>query len=68
MLSPVLQGLESAMQHQGDILHQCATLFGTGKLEIAVAGQFPLNEAAQAHTFLESQHPMGKVVIEINVD
>ena len=46
MLSPVLLGLESAMQHQGNILRQSAALFDAGKLEIALAGQFTLNEAA----------------------
>jgi len=66
MLSPVLLGLETAKRHQADILRDCAMLFDEGKLRISVAAQYPLSEAAAAHRQLEQDHPIGKLVLDID--
>jgi len=65
MLSPVMLGLESAKRHQGEILRRCAGLFEQQLLRVAVAAQFPLDQAAAAQACLEQQHPMGKLVLTI---
>lgn len=66
MLSPVMLGLEAAKRHQADILRQCATLFDQRLLRIVIAECFPLSQAVAAHTCLEQQHPMGKVVLTLD--
>ncbi len=65
MLSPVLLEHTAAKQYQGNILRECAKLIDNDKLQIHVAETFPLQKAADAHRYLDSQHPMGKVVISI---
>jgi NADPH2:quinone reductase len=65
MLSPVILGLESAKRHQGEILLRCATLFDQQLLKVAVAEQYPLEQAAQAQACLEQRHPMGKLVLAL---
>lgn len=65
MLTPVILELEEAKRHQGNILQQCATLFDEKKLMIEIAQSFGLTEAAVAQTFLEQQHPLGKLIITI---
>jgi NADPH2:quinone reductase len=66
MLSPVLMGLEDAKRHQADILRRCAGLFDEEKLKITVAARYPLARAGAAHEQLEREHPIGKVVLEID--
>ena len=63
MLAPVLMELENAKLHQAEILRRCATLFDERKLFIHIARTFNLTEAAAAQTFLEKNHPAGKVVL-----
>ena len=63
MLTPMLQGLVSAQEHQTDILRQCAKWMDAGELKIHVAHQFPLKDAARAHQILENGSMMGKVVL-----
>lgn len=63
MLTPMLQGLVSAQQHQTEILRQCAKWMDAGELKIHVAHQFPLKDAARAHQMLENGSMMGKVVL-----
>jgi NADPH2:quinone reductase len=65
MLSPVILGLEPAKRHQGEILQRCAALIDERLLRVVVAARFPLEQAAAAHTCLEDDHPMGKVVLTI---
>ena len=65
MLTPVILEIDSAKQHQSEILKRCATLIDDGKLKIEVARTFDLAEAAAAQDFLEQQHPAGKVVLNI---
>jgi len=67
MLTPTILGLNTAKQHQGNILSQCATLIDEGKLHIEVAEQFGLEKAANAQRLLETQHPAGKLVLNIEV-
>lgn len=66
MLSPVMLGLETAKRHQGEILRRCAVLFDQQQLQIHIGAGFPLDQAAAAHTCLEQQHPIGKVVLTID--
>ncbi|GJL75774.1 zinc-binding dehydrogenase [Nitrosomonas sp.] len=66
MLTPVIMEIESAKQHHGEILQQCATLIDEDKLAIKVSQTFGLSEAAAAQDFLEQQHPAGKSVLTID--
>lgn len=66
MLSPLLNDMPEAQQHQGEILRQCANLIDAGKLKIHVAEVFPLAEAAKAHNLLEREAPMGKLVLTMD--
>lgn len=63
MLSPMYYGLAEARQHQAWILEQCATLFDTGRLKIALSHTFPLEEAAKAHQLLEKGSATGKIAL-----
>lgn len=63
MLTPTLQGLESAQQHQVWILSECAQLLATGKLKIHLNQTFPLAEAAAAHRLLEAGSMQGKLAL-----
>jgi len=65
MLTPVIQELEHAKQHQGEILQRCAVLFEKDQLNIEVAKTYELKEAMVAQHFLEKQHPAGKLVLSI---
>jgi len=66
MLTPILLSMTEAMQHQGNILENCANLFDQQQLKIMVAETFPLAEAAAAHRYLETEHPAGKVVLTLD--
>lgn len=63
MLTPMLLGLEESLQHQAEILEQCAKCIDEGKLKIQVGHKFPLEEAAKAHQLLESGSIAGKIVL-----
>lgn len=65
MLTPMLQGIVDAQQHQAEILEQCAKWMDEGKLKIQVSETFPLQEAAKAHQLLESGSMTGKIVLQI---
>jgi len=65
MLSAAILELESAQQHQGDILKQCASLFDQGKLRIEVARVFSLAQATEAHRLLEQSGVTGKLVLRV---
>ncbi len=68
MLTPTMLEMEEAKQHQGAILQQAASLFDDGQLRICVAACYPLQDVAQAHQYLEQQHPIGKVVLTLSGD
>lgn len=65
MLTPVLLEQEAAKRHQREILKQGAQLIDEGQLQIKVAKQFSLHEAATAQRYLEHYHPAGKLVLKI---
>jgi len=65
MLTPMLQGLVEAQQHQAEILKQCATWIDEGKLKIHLSQTFPLQDAAAAHKALETGSTTGKIVLLI---
>ena len=47
----------------GGQLAEIAALIDAGKVKVKVARTFPLAQAADAHRFLENDHPNGKVVL-----
>ena len=47
----------------GEDLAEIAALIDAGKVKVVVAKTFPLAEAADAHRYLENDHPIGKVVL-----
>ncbi len=63
MLTPMLQGIVAAQQHQAEILEQCAQWIDQGKLKIQVSHQFPLADAAKAHQLQETGSITGKIVL-----
>ncbi|MEO8890087.1 MAG: zinc-dependent alcohol dehydrogenase family protein [Coleofasciculaceae cyanobacterium] len=65
MLTPMLQGLIAAQQHQAEILEKCANLIDEGKLKIHLGQTFPLENAAAAHKAVETGSTTGKVVLLI---
>ncbi|ASC72423.1 Alcohol dehydrogenase [Halomicronema hongdechloris C2206] len=65
MLTPALQGLTQAQQHQVRILQECTRWFDAGKLHIHVGQTFPLSQAAEAHRLVESGQVIGKVVLQM---
>jgi len=65
MLTPMLQGLVAAQQHQAEILNQCATWIDEGKLKIHLSQTFPLQDAAGAHKALETGSTTGKIALLI---
>lgn len=65
MLAPVMLARDVAKQRQGEILRKSAELFDAEKLSINVAKTFALEKAGDAHRCLESDAPMGKVVLDI---
>jgi NADPH2:quinone reductase len=66
MLTPMLQGLVGAQQHQAEILKQCATWIDEGKLKIHLGQTFPLKDAAAAHKALETGSTTGKIALLID--
>ena len=65
MLTPMLQGLIAAQQHQAEILKQCAAWIDEGKLKIHLSQTFPLENAAAAHKALETGSTTGKIALVI---
>ena len=65
MLTPLLEGLVAAQQHQADILQQCATWIDEGRLKIHLGQTFPLQDAAAAHKALETGSTTGKIALII---
>ncbi|MCM1984145.1 zinc-dependent alcohol dehydrogenase family protein [Lyngbya confervoides] len=63
MLTPMLQGMAAAQQHQVEILKRCKTWFEDQVLQVHVHKTFPLAAAADAHEFLERGGMTGKVVL-----
>jgi len=66
MLTPLLQGLVAAQQHQAEILKQCAQWIDEGKLKIHLSETYPLKDAAAAHKAIESGSTTGKIALLID--
>jgi NADPH2:quinone reductase len=66
MLTPLLQGLVAAQQHQAEILKQCAQWIDEGKLKIHLGETYPLQEAAAAHKAIETGSTTGKIALIID--
>ncbi|MCW9024515.1 MAG: zinc-dependent alcohol dehydrogenase family protein [Gammaproteobacteria bacterium] len=66
MLSAVMLELEEAKTHQGNILKQGSKLFDKQKLQLPSVKVFPCSQVQEAHSYLETQHPAGKVVLSFN--
>lgn len=66
MLTPMLQGLVAAQQHQAEILQQCATWIDEGKLNIHLSQTLPLQDAAAAHKAIEEGSTTGKIALLID--
>ncbi len=65
MLTPLLEGLVAAQQHQADILQQCATWIDEGRLKIHLGQTFPLQDATAAHKAIETGSTTGKIALII---
>ena len=63
MLTPALQEIRSAQEHQAEILKQCATWIDEGKLKIHLSQTFPLSQAARAHQAWENGTILGKTAL-----
>ncbi|HFD78932.1 MAG TPA: alcohol dehydrogenase [Gammaproteobacteria bacterium] len=63
MLTPMLENLPAAREHQGEILDRCAAQADEGRLSIVVTQRFPLEQAAEAHRQIETGHTRGKLVL-----
>lgn len=63
MLTPMLQGIEEAQVHHGEILAECGKWMDEGKLKICVNRTFGLEEVAKAHQLLEAGSMIGKLAI-----
>jgi NADPH2:quinone reductase len=66
MLTPMLQGLVAAQQHQAEILQQCANWIDEGKLKIHLGETFALKDAAVAHKAIETGSMTGKIALAID--
>ena len=66
MLTPMLQGLVAAQQHQGSILKQCASWIDEGKLKIHLGQTFSLQDAVAAHKAIETGSTTGKIALLID--
>ncbi len=65
MLAPMFLDLHAARVHQREILEEGARRIERGELTITVARELPLAQAAEAHRLIESGHPAGKIVLQI---
>lgn len=65
MLTPMLQGIVAAQEHQGNILKHSSSLIDEGKLKIHLGQTFPLQNAAAAHKIMETGSMTGKIALII---
>ncbi len=65
MLTPMLQDLPEARDHQGEILRRCAELVNEEKLKPLLSATLPLSQAARAHQLIEAGHVQGKIVLSV---
>jgi len=65
MLTPMWKSLHTRLKRQAEIVREAFALAADGSLTIQHAADFPLAEAGQAHSFLESGKALGKVTLRI---
>lgn len=65
MLTPMLRDLDEARDKHIAILRQCALWIDEGLLKPHIGGQFPLQQAAEAHGLIEAGHTTGKIILSI---
>jgi len=65
MLTPMLRDLDSERDKHIELLKKCAAYIDAGKLAIHVSQVLPLADAQKAHTLIEANHTMGKLVLSI---
>lgn len=63
MLSPMYFGWHEAQRHQAWILEQCSKLFDEDRLRIHISLTLPLEQAAEAHRFIEQGGMVGKIAL-----
>lgn len=66
MLTPQLQQWADGLQHQAEILAQCAALCDRDRLRIHLDRTFPLAEAAEAHRLLGAGSMLGKIALTMD--
>ena len=54
----------SAAAATADVLAELARLVGAGRLEVPIAGSYPLREVRAAYRQLEQRHALGKIVLK----
>jgi NADPH:quinone reductase len=65
MLTPMLRDLDEARDKHIKILQQCASWIDKGLLKPHIGHEFPLQQAAKAHSLIEAGHVTGKIVLSI---
>ncbi|MFP4080360.1 MAG: zinc-binding dehydrogenase, partial [Ectothiorhodospira sp.] len=65
MLTPMILGRDDFRLHQTGILRECVARVADGRLQVRVAGTYPLEQAIQAHRRLEAGGLAGKLVLTI---
>lgn len=63
MGAPTVYGIHP--EKQGEILCEVAQLVDRGKLEVHVSRAIGLEDVAEGHRVLETQHSIGKIVVQI---
>jgi NADPH:quinone reductase len=66
MLTPMLRDLDEARDKHVQILQQCALWIDEGLLRPHISHQFPLQQAAEAHSLIEAGHTVGKIVLSVS--
>lgn len=65
MLTPMLRNLDMQRDKHIEILNRCAEWIEQGWLRLHIGKTFSLREAADAHSYLETAHTQGKLVLNI---
>lgn len=65
MLTPMWQGLTDRLKTQAEIVREALSMVAAGKLQIRHAQTFALEQASEAHAYLESGAAIGKVTLKI---
>lgn len=60
-----VRGMRYTVEESGADLSEIARLIDSGQVKPVIVKTFPLEQAAQAQQFLETEHPAGKVVLTI---